>query len=1111
MRTTPPSQALARRHARWLCVGFVAAAAACQPRPQPRARVPPAPLPSEPVPAFEAAAVTLDPAQAQTLARSVGEEVTARLAEGLSLSLWAPEQLIADPIAISLDSLGRAFVTRTARTDQAEIDIRGHRDWMVESITFRTVEDKRNFYLRELAPERSAENEWLEDYNSDGSRDWRDLTVHKEKVYRIEDRSGDGIADHSQVVLEGFNDVVSDVAHGILAYDDQLILTLSPDIWRLRDENGDGVIDSRSSIAHGSGIHIGFGGHGLSNPIIGPDGRLYWKMGDLGLDYETREGGRITNTMSGSVIRAEPDGSDMELFATGLRNPQEFAFDEYGNMITADNDGDHPGETERIVYITQGSDAGWRINWQFGKYVDPDNNTYKVWMDEDLYKPRFEGQAAYITPPVAAYHAGPSGLVFNPGTALSDAWDDYFFVSIFPGAPANARIHGFRLAEKGAGFELAEDKEMLRGVLAVGIDFGPDGALYLTDWTTGWSPNDRGRIWKLDTPATIASAERAETKALIAERFDARPIPDLVSLLRHADMRVRTKAQFHLVNRGAARELLASARQTEHQLARVHAIWGIGQLARKDPGEARPLIAFLRDPDAEIRAQAAKVLGDVRFAPAAGALVDLLDDPADRPRFFAAEALGRLRHGPAVQPIVEMLRANDDRDVYLRQAGATALARIGDAAAVAALADDPSRAVRVAAVVALRRMRDAGVGRFVRDQDEYVVTEAARAINDDGGIEGALPDLAATLQETRLSAEPLIRRAINANLRVGSADAARRVAAYAARAGGPDTLRAEAIAVLGVWPAPSILDRVDGYHIGTATRDTTVARAALAAIVEPLFASGSPLVQIALADAVARLRLTEAAPALAAKVSDGQTPEVRIAALEALQRLGDPRVGDAVRAALQDQEERVRMAALGALTELDLPEATTAELLASMVGRGSVAEQQSALAALGRMQGETGREALTQLVNQLVEGDVDPAIQLDVAEAARATGHAPLVAMLERYDAARASREAVVAYADALVGGDARRGQQIVFQHPAAQCTRCHTIGQAAGANVGPPLRGIGSQLTREQILESLVAPSARIAPGFGVEGGPSAMPPMGGILTRREIRDVVEFLSNLR
>ena len=864
--------------------GLLLSVAVCTPAPQP---VPAPTLPdnSVGVPAFQATTVRLSAEESARMATEAREEVSVRLADGLELSLWAPEQLIADPIGISIDSLGRVFVTRTSRTDRAEIDIRGHRDWMVESITFRTVEDKRRFYMRELAPERSAQNQWLEDYNGDGSRDWRDLTVQKERLYRIEDTNSDGRADLSQLILEDFNDVVSDVAHGVLAYNGDLYLTVSPDLWRLRDTNGDGVIDSKQSLAHGSGVHIGFGGHGLSGPIIGPDGRLYWKQGDLGINLTTRDGRRLVNTHEGVILRANPDGTEAEIYAAGLRNPQEFAFDEYGNLITADNDGDHPGETERIVYVTDGSDSGWRVNWQFGKYVDPDNNTYKPWMDEGLFRPRFEGQAAYILPPVASYHAGPSGMVYNPGTALSEAWRNYFFVSVFTGTPGTSRIQGFRLRPKGAGFELADDKVVLSGIQAVGIEFGPEGALYLTDWILGWSPKDRGRIWKLDAAGAASNPLRAETRALIAATFENRSLADLSNLLRHADMRVRMKAQFTLVDRGAEDQLLAAARQREHQLARVHAIWGIGQLARRDARQSRLLMPLLSDADPEIRAQAAKMLGDVRYAPAAGRLVALVRDPAPRVQQFATEALGRIGHRPGIPAIVEMLAANNDADAVLRHTGAVALARIGDPAAVAALSDHPSRGVRVAAVVALRRMRDAGVARFLRDQDEYVVTEAARAINDDESIPGALPELAAVLDETRFRSEPLVRRVINANVRVGSEQAARRVASFAGRTTASDTLRVEALSALAAWPKPSVLDRVDGFPRQALVRDTAIARAALAPLIDPLFNDAPATVQVALAEAVGRLRMREAAPQLFARVRSGQSPEVRVAALRALQAI----------------------------------------------------------------------------------------------------------------------------------------------------------------------------------------------------------------------------------
>ena len=1133
------------------------AAISCQSTPAPVSQPAPVAAPIralvvEPAAPFAAGSVRFSPDSAARLAKQGRDSVSVKLAPGLALSLWAPETLVSDPIGIAFDEQGRMFVTRTARTNRDEIDIRAHSDWMVPSIIFTDVEDKRAFYQRILAPEKSAQNQWLKDWNKDGSRDWHDLTVHKEGLYRLEDTNGDGIADASQHILEDFNDLVTDVAHGVLSYKNDLYLTVSPDIWRLRDTNGDGVIDTKESIAHGSGVHIGFGGHGLSGPLIGPDGRLYWKQGDLGVNITTRDGRHLSNPHSGVILRANPDGTEAEIFATGLRNPQEFAFDEYGNLITPDNDGDHPGEVERLVYVVDGMDSGWRINWQFGKYVDPDNNAYKVWMDERLFTPRFAGQAAYITPPIAPWHAGPAGFDYNPGTALDDSWRNYFFGSVFVGDPAGSSIHGFTLAPQGAGFRLAEDKVVLQGIQATGVKFGPDGGLYLADWIVGWDPKERGRIWKIDVPDGASSAARTDTRALIAASFKEKSAADLLALMRHADKRVRTKAQFELVDRGAENDLLASARQNHHQLARIHGLWGLGQLTRKDIARTSLLVPFLKDGDPEIRAQAAKLIGDVRFAAAAGDLVPLLADPLPRPRFFAGEALGRIGYRPAIEAIVAMLAENNDEDVYLRHAGAVALARIGASEPVVALANHPSRGVRLAAVVALRRMHDAGVARFLSDRDELVVTEAARAINDDGGIEGALPALAAVLDSVR-GGEPLLRRAINANLRVGTADAARRVAAYASRGTAPGAMRVEAIAVLGVWPKRSVLDRVDGSNLGPVMRDSTIARAVLASIAEPLFASGPAAVQVAIAEAIGRLRMTDAASMVFAKVRAGAAPEVRIAALRALAALGDKRTEEAVRGALEDKEVTVRMAALGAIPPLNLPEATTAELLASMVGKGSIAEQQSALASLGKIQGTTGREALTRLVDQLAQGTIAADIQLDVADAARATKHAPLIARLDEMEKSRATAAPLVAYADALRGGDARRGARVIFQGPAAQCTRCHNFGNGPGASVGPALSGVASRLQREQLLEALVDPSARIVPGFGPvqltlkngqrlfgtlreetdsyvvvdagsepkkivktdiakrTNGPSAMPAMGSILTRREIRDVVEYLSTLK
>ena len=157
-----------------------------------------------------------------------------------------------------------------------------------------------------------------------------------------------------------------------------------------------------------------------------------------------------------------------------------------------------------------------------------------------------------------------------------------------------------------------------------------------------------------------------------------------------------------------------------------------------------------------------------------------------------------------------MLEENADRDVYIRHAGVLALSRIGDLDAITALENHPNQSLRLAGVLVLRRMGHPNVARFLDDENEYIVAEAARAINDDWAIEAALPDLALLLNESRFTSEPILRRAINAASRVGGTTEIDNLIAFALRPETSPALRAEALAVLGTWAEPSVLDRVDG-------------------------------------------------------------------------------------------------------------------------------------------------------------------------------------------------------------------------------------------------------------------------------------------------------------
>ena len=315
-----------------------------------------------------------DPAKALKNAKDIRDKTPAKVGEGLQLTLWASDSLAPDPVAMSIDDLGRVYLTRTNRQKNSEFDIRGHRDWMTESIALQTVEERRAFLHKTFAPELSKQNEWLKDLNNDGSHDWRDLAVEKEEVWRLEDTNKDGLADVSIRVLNDFYNEVTDVAGGLLVRAKDAFIAVAPDVWRLEDKNGDGVWEKKTSISHGYAVHIGFGGHNLSGLVEGPDGRIYWNMGDIGANITTTDGKKFENPNSGFIARSNPDGSDFEIFATGLRNTHEFVFEDYGNLISSDNDGDHAGESERLVHVVEGSDAGWRSNWQYGKYTDPRNN-----------------------------------------------------------------------------------------------------------------------------------------------------------------------------------------------------------------------------------------------------------------------------------------------------------------------------------------------------------------------------------------------------------------------------------------------------------------------------------------------------------------------------------------------------------------------------------------------------------------------------------------------------------------------------------------------------------------------------------------------------------------
>ncbi len=1172
------------------------------------------------------------------------------VAPGLKVDLWAAEPLIENVVNFSFDEQGRAYVVETGRRRTSVFDIRSYRDWVDADLAFRTPGDRAEFFRTNVSQDNaafmrqlgSAKQGGFRDFNSDGRLDWRDLEVESERIKLVWDSTGSGVADKSAVFADGFNTSISGVAAGVLARRGEVYFTSIPDVWRFKSSEF-GISSSgsapgsafgthnpklrtpNSKLATGFGVHIAYGGHDMHGLKFGPDGKLYWTIADRGaaltnlsrtlnpdLDYLLKF---LPDT--GAVFRSNPDGSELEVVAIGLRNPQELAFDDFGNLFTADNNADG-GDKARWVHIVEGADYGWRYGWQHLAKLG-------VWNAELLWGLAPSNTALSYPPPVAHIGHGPAGIAHYPGTGLPDTFRDCFFYADFPGG-----IRYFRLEPSGASFKVANagkwlesnspderEGKLLWNLYPTDIEFGPDGGAYVLDWVAGWEKTGKGRIWRVHDPVVDVSAAVQETKRLLAADLHRVSGSEIRRLLGHADVRIRSEAQsvmalsplrnsFPSAARSAKDRMVETALKGRTQLARIHAVWALGEfestqhawgkayrereklpvIERTGSLAFEPILSLLRDKDSKLREQMAHVLGNACPPKAYPELLSLLRDSDIRVRFYAAQSLGKLGKREAVRPLLDLLRANADQDATMRHAAVHALVRIGDTDALLAAAKDSSASVRLGACLALRRLMHPGIAQFLDDSDPRIVLEAARAIAD-LPIESALPQLAAKVgQASSLSSivpvpapavgqlakakagksggtpdllhEFTLRRALNANFRLGQPTNALALATFAARGDASEALRVEALEMLAGWPQPSGRDKITGLWRPLTPRDAQPAAAALRPLVPALLVAKGTAIPTAALAAIEKLTLTDLAPVLLDLVkSPRPAPEVRATALRTLHHLSfltlhSSLAAEALKFALTDPAESLRKEA----SRLSAASGGTEALarLAATLQTGTLGERQSALQSLAGLKGKEADDALRKALTHLLEGNLPPALHLDLLEAAAQRTSPSIKDRLAQFEAKRDAKDPLAKWRECLTGGDAKAGRALFHERAEAACARCHKL-HGEGGDVGPDLAGLAAKRGRDYVLESIVLPNRVIAPGFesllvtlkngqtvaglvkaetgdeltlnSPEDGllklkkaditkrTATLSPMPEslieVLTKREIRDLVEFLSAVK
>ncbi|WP_146457958.1 PVC-type heme-binding CxxCH protein [Rubripirellula tenax] len=1056
----------------------------------------------------------LEPQIAEASAEATESMAGIRIPKGWKIELYAAEPDVANIVAFDIDHRGRLFVCESYRQSRGVTDNRGHdEEWLLADLESETVQDRIDYHKRLLGDAAVT------------------YAQHDDRIRRLVDTDGDGRVDESVVVANGFNRIEEGTGAGVLVRGENIYYTCIPKLWKLVDADDDGKADERVVLSDGYGVRVAFRGHDMHGLIIGPDGRLYFSIGDRGYHVTTEDGRVLANPKSGAVFRCELDGSGLEVFATGMRNPQELAFNDVGDLFSVDNNSDS-GDKARIINILEGGDSGWRMQYQYLADRGPFNRD-KIW------EPFHNEQPAYIVPPIINFTDGPSGLEHYPGTGFGDQLNGQFLICDFRGGPANSGIRSFKLDNDGAFYKMGEDSDPIWTVLATDIKFGPDGHIYVSDWVDGWEGLGKGRVYRLSDPNEIAKPIVSEVKTLLADDWTEQESAKLSKLIGHVDRRVRFEAQWELARRSDVNTLSTIAMDTQAPTTtRLHAIWGIDQVSRMQLAKASAATAratteesgepstdaidtstavsalddlteLLGEHDAIIRAAVAKIMGDRGVTASAASLRERLTDDSARVQYAAMLSLGKLKDATAMGFVVDILANNDNADPALRHAGVMYLSSAITPQSIGELATHPNESVRRAAVVALRRQKSGLISRFLKDASPLVVSEAARAIHDEP-VPMALQSLASLIKVpesgAELSDQELIRRILNANFRLGTTESAVALAGYAGRVSAVAEMRIEAMDMLADWAIPDPRDRVTNVYREPKQRPLSDAASALSPQIDLLMTSQESVREKAI-EVASELGIQKIVPLLAQRVVDGKLrPSLRATALASMAKLD---AMDAVQLANQvpmQPANELLLAALEVLAKHDSKN-SIGKFIEATQSR-NVEARQLGWDLLGTSNSPEALATIIGGVQSYLDGSMAAEVELNVIEAAQGKLDDAMNQQLIEHQRSLAETDALGKWLPSLSGGNVSKGHKLFHEKTELSCLRCHKVDRAGG-EVGPNLTVIGKTRDRRYLLESICLPDAKIAEGFetAVIANDSGQV-FSGIL-KSENDDFVELIQN--
>lgn len=503
----------------------------------------------------------------------------------LETTLFAAEDMLVNPTNLDIDAEGRV--------------------WVTEGYNYRP----------DLNPENPTKEEG-------------------DRIVILEDTDGDNRADTSKVFYQG-NDI--NAALGIMVLDERVIVSRSPHVYIFTDTDGDDRADKKEILF--SGIEGVQDDHGVHAFVFGPDGKLYFTMGNQGSVIKDAEGNVIKDSFGnevradgnpyrqGMVFRCNLDGSDFEVLAYNFRNNYEVAVDSYGTLWQSDNDDD--------------GNKGTRINFvmEFGNYGYTDEMTGAGWrtrrtgMAEDIPSRHWHQNDPGVIPNLLHTGAGsPAGIAVYEGELFPEVFQNEM---IHTDAGPNV-IRSYPVEKNGAGYsarieiimEGKNDQWFRPSDLAV----ASDGSIFVADW---YDPGVGGhRVQDLQRGRIFRIAPEGDDYDL--PEFDLDTPEGAVQALKSPNLNLRARAWLTLQEWGPnAERALSELWNSKNDRYRARALWLLSKLPEKG---TRYIEEALADSSPDIRLtglRAARRL-DLEIIPY---IKQLAGDPSPQVRREAAIAL----------------------------------------------------------------------------------------------------------------------------------------------------------------------------------------------------------------------------------------------------------------------------------------------------------------------------------------------------------------------------------------------------------------------------------------------------------------------------------------